>query len=560
VDANGPADLIFSGGGVYTLEPDRPWAEAVAVRGDTIVFVGTDDGSRGFVGPRTRVIDIRGRMLLPGFQDAHVHAPSGGLDRIRCDLSGETTVEGYTERIRAYAASVDDGWVVGAGWSMSLIPGGFPYRETLDDVVPDCPAFIADANNHAAWVNSRALAIAGIDRGTPDPLDGRIARDPLGVPLGVLLEGAMDLVRRHVPPTPYETRLAGLLAAQTYLHSLGITAWQDAIVGAYSTIEDSFDCYLEAARSSALTARVVGALWFRRGVGVDEQLGFLTERRRAATSAGRFRADTVKIMIDGGCENHSASMTEPYLSVDGSPADNVGVSFFEPEELRDAVVTLDRAGFGLHVHAIGDRACRDALDAFSALDPGARADRRHHMAHVHVIDPDDVTRLGSLGIVANMQPLWAAHGPEMDVSTIPFLGEPRASWQYPIRGLVEAGARLAFGSDWPVTSCNPLWGIHVAVNRQLPEALRSHLGVEPAEPLIPEQRIDLATAIRAYTMGSAFVNRVESETGSIRTGKRADLVVLDRNVFEAPAERIGDARVEMTVIDGVPVFESADST
>jgi predicted amidohydrolase YtcJ len=285
---------------------------------------------------------------------------------------------------------------------------------------------------------------------------------------------------------------------------------------------------------------------------VDEQLEFLTERRRAAASAGRFRADTVKIMVDGGCENHSASMTEPYLSVDGSPSDNVGVSFFEPQELRDAIVTLDIEGFDLHVHAIGDRACRDALDAFSALDRGGRTDRRHHMAHVHVIQPGDVARLGSLGIVANMQPLWATHGPEMDVSTIPFLGERRASWQYPIRGLVEAGARLAFGSDWPVVTLDPRMGLHVAVNRLSP-------GAEPEGGWLPEQRLALAAAIDAYTSGAAYASFDDQRKGRLERGMLADIIILNTDIFR-PGSDLSRAAVETTIFDGKVVYTRPEDT
>jgi predicted amidohydrolase YtcJ len=550
------ADLVFTGGGVYTVDAARRWADAVAVRGDTIVAVGTKEHVAPQLGPRTQMIDLEGRMLLPGFQDAHIHAPSGGLDRLRVDLSGVRASDEYRELIQAYAnANPEEEWILGGGWWSGVFPGGAPTRKELDHLVPDRPAFISDSNNHAAWVNSRALQIAGIDAGSPDPVDGRIEREPSGEPLGTLIEGAMDLVRRVIPATSLEMRVAGLLEGQAYLHSLGITAWQDAIVGSYATIEDNFDAYLDAVRRDALSARVVGALWFERGRGL-EQLPLLEDRRDRGR-VDRFRATTVKIMADGGCENHSAAMLEPYLKADGMPSDNVGIEFFDADELREAIVALDAAGFQVHVHVLGDKACRSALDGLEAArNANGPNDHRHHLAHVQIVHPQDLPRLRALGIVANVQPLWAAHGPAMDDLVIPFLGEPRASWQFPFGSLARSGVRLAMGSDWPITSANPLWGIHVAVNRVLPSAASSIAGAHTRQPYLPSERLDLPTAIAAATIGSAYVNHLDDVTGSIEVGKLADLVVLDRNVFEAPPGEIADATALLTLVGGEPVFES----
>ena len=556
MSSSGPADVIFSGGGVYTVDTTRPWARAVAVRQGRIVAIGSDDDVLPLAGAGTRHVDLRGRMLLPGFHDAHIHAPSGGLDRLRLDLSSHQSMDGYQRGIASYAESHPRAdWVLGGGWLMSLVAGGNPTRQELDAVVDDRPAFITDVNNHAGWVNTRALEVAGVDRDTPDPPDGRIVRDERGNPAGTLLEGAMDLVRRHAPPTNAQLRKQGLLNAQAYLHSLGITGWQDAIVGTYSTIEDNFDCYVAASDDATLTARVMGALWFQREGGLD-QLPALLERKDGA--AGRFRADTVKVMVDGSSENHSAAMIEPYLPVDGSPEDNIGIVFFETSELREIFLALDGAGFNLHVHVLGDRACRMTLDAFEALAAfeGPRH-RRHHLAHLQFVQPADLPRIGKLGLIANVQPQWAVHGPVMDVATIPFLGERRASWQYRFASMAKTGAMLAFGSDWPVSSPNPLWGIHVAVNRTPPAGTGAH-GAGSTDPFLPDERIDRRAAIHAYTMGSAYVNHLDGQVGSIEVGKLADLVVLDRNIFEHPSAEIGGAQVLLTMVDGVSVFASRD--
>jgi hypothetical protein len=401
------------------------------------------------------------------------------------------------------------------------------------------------------------LELAGIVATTPDPLDGKILRDRDGEPSGHLLEGAMDLVRRHVPRADEELQERGLLVAQTYLHSLGITAWQDAIVGGYSTVQDSYECYRRLAERGALTARVRGALWFERGKGMS-QLPLLKERS-AGANTDSFRASTVKIMVDGGCENHSAAMLEPYLQVGGSDPDgNRGIMFFEPDELREAIVGLDAEGFQLHVHVLGDRAARSALDAFElARAANGHNGHRHQLAHLEVVHPDDLPRLQSLSLVANVQPLWASHGPPMDELVIPYLGEERASRQFQFASLAALGVQLAFGSDWPVTSANPLWGIHVAVNRTPPEGSPDAITAGGSDPLIPEERLSLAGAIAAYTMGSAYANHLDEVTGSIEPGKLADLVVLDRDLFHLPPEEIGSAQVDATFVGGALVYERA---
>jgi len=551
----GSADLAFIKGVVYTVDTTRRWADSVAIRDGSIVAVGAEEAIAPLVGRRTEVVDLSGRMLIPGFQDAHIHAPSGGLDRLRIDLSEMTSLVAYHGSIRGYADSnPDEVWILGGGYWAGLFPAAAPTRQELDGIVADRPVFINDSNNHEAWVNSLALEIAGIGADHPDPVDGRIVRGSDGTPSGQLLEGAMDLVRRHIPPTSLEFRKRGLLVAQSYLHSVGVTAWQDAIVGEYSTIEDNYDCYLELARSGELTARVVGALWYERGMGLG-QLPRLRERR-AGASVGRFRANTVKIMVDGGSENHTAAMFEPYLNADGTPSANTGIQFFDADELREAFCALDAEGFQLHVHVLGDKACRSALDAFENLRAtNGPNDHRHHLAHLHVVHPDDIPRIGALGLVANVQPFWAAHGPTIDQHLTPFLGEPRASRQFPFASIARTGAPMAFGSDWPVTSADPLMGIHVAVNRRHP-SISSVDGNEYREPFLPHERLDLPTALAAATLGSAYVNHLDHVTGSIEAGKLADLVVLDRNLFEHPLDQIADANVLMTTMAGETVFEA----
>ncbi|HUY61856.1 MAG TPA: amidohydrolase, partial [Candidatus Dormibacteraeota bacterium] len=383
----GPADTVLTGGAVHTVDAARSTAQAVAIRDGAIVAVGTDAEIGSLVGRRTAVIPLGGRALVPGFQDAHVHALSGGLSRLRCDLSGDHTLAGYLERVARYASAHPDlRWITGEGWAMDVFPGGTPAKELLDRIVPDRPVFLGNRDNHGAWVNSRALALAGIGRDTADPSDGRIERREDGEPQGTLQEGAMGLVSRLLPaPTPAELR-AGLLEGQRYLHALGVTAWQDAIVGRYATMPDSYDTYRALAASGELTARVVGALWWERGGGLAQLDGL--RQRRAGAGEGRFRATSVKIMVDGVCENFTAAVCEPYLDAEGRPTDNLGLTFFDPAVLPAEAAALDAAGFQLHFHAIGDRAVRLALDAVErARRANGANDHRPHIAHLGDVGP-----------------------------------------------------------------------------------------------------------------------------------------------------------------------------
>ena len=543
------ADTVFVGGRL--LIDGMPRRGGIAVRDGRIALVGTDDDVRAMAGAATEVVDVTGGLVTPGFQDAHAHPLAAGVDLLHCDLNDCASAQQTMARIATYAATHPDvAWIVGSGWSMAHFAGGTPTHEMLDAVVADRPAILSNSDGHGAWANSRALELAGVDASTPDPPDGRIERDASGAPQGTLHEGAAGLVERLAPaPTPDE-QLAGLLKAQEVMFSHGITAWQDAAVGEGLGQPDSLPVYLAAHQSGALTARVVAALWWDRARGA-EQLSDLVERRAAARDVG-FRATSVKIMQDGVVENFSAGLLDSYLDSHGRPTGNRGLSFVDPIALRAHVTALDAAGFQVHFHAIGDRAVHEALDAVEAAQASnGRTAARHHVAHVQVVARVDVPRFKELRTSATIQPLWAAHEPQMDNLTITFLGADRAALQYPFGDLVAAGAHLAAGSDWPVSSPNPLLGAHVAVNRVLPGAR----GAE-AEPLYPHNRIDLATALRAYTAGSAYVNHLDDKTGRLEVGLLADLVVLDRDPFAGPPEKIASTRVVATYVEGKSVFRA----
>ncbi|WP_329284965.1 amidohydrolase [Streptomyces sp. NBC_00691] len=535
------ADLLFTRGPVFTVDPARTRATSLAVIGDRIAAVGHDEVLE-LVGPGTEVVDLTGKLLLPGFQDAHMHPVFAGVELAECDLTETVGVDDYLALVRAYAdAHPEREWITGGGWSMESFEGGLPTRQLLDSVVPDRPVLLSNRDHHGAWANTRALELAGVTAATPDPADGRIEREPDGTPSGMLQEGATSLVGRLLPASTGAELLAGLLRAQRLLHSLGITGWQDAMLGDLNGRPDPSDAYMTAAGDGSLTARVTGALWWDRARGA-EQIPELVARREKLR-AGRFRASSVKIMQDGVAENFTAAMTSPYLDGCGCATANSGLSFIEPGALRGYVTELDALDFQVHFHALGDRAVREALDAIeSAVAANGHRGNRHHLAHLQVVHPEDLTRFAGLGALANIQPLWAAHEPQMDNLTIPFLGPERAAWQYPFGDLVRAGATLVAGSDWPVSSPDPLAGLHVAVNRRDPEADHDRI-------FYPEQRLDLPTALAAYTAGSAHVNG-HDDAGSLRVGALADLVVLDRDILSAPAEEIAEARVERTYVGG----------
>ncbi len=552
------AELALVGGSVHTMDDARPWAQACAVRAGRIVGIGSEAEIRALCNSSTEVLDLGGGMLVPGFQDAHVHPPMGGVERLRCDLTGGHSRSDYLATIAAYAtANPDLDWIRGGGWSMPAFPNGVPVASDLDDATGGRAIYLPNRDHHSAWVSSKALELAGITAETPDPFDGRIERDASGHPTGALHDGAMFLVERLLPPLTTEDYVEGLLEAQRYLHSLGVTAWQDAWVTSAAG-QNSFDAYLQLAADGRLTARVVAAHWWERGMGA-EQVGGFVALREAAAGLERLRAGTVKIMQDGVCETFTAAMLTPYLDVHGHETGHCGNSFVEPEALKEHVRLLDAEGFQVHIHAIGDRAVREALDAV-AVARGANGDSglRHHIAHLQVVHPDDLDRFVPLGVSANFQPLWACTDDQMVELTLPFLGPERSALQYPIGSLLSRGAHLAFGSDWPVSSPDPLAEMHVAVKRQAPAGARFGSSDRMEEPFLPEERIGLGEALRAFTLGSAFVNNLETEAGSIEVGKLADFTVVDRNLFSLDERDggIADARVTMTLVGGEVVYES----
>jgi predicted amidohydrolase YtcJ len=535
------ADLALTGGKIYTVDGERSWAEAVAIKDGRIVFVGSDEDAQAHIGKDTKLVELEGRLVVPGFQDAHIHPISAGVEANACDLNAYTDVDGYVAAIKKYAdAHPDEPWITGGGWLMSAFgPGALARRELIDAVVSDRPVILWSRDGHTVWVNTKALEVAGITNKTPDPVDGRIDRDPkTGAAVGSLQEGAGSLVATKMPPTSDAQREEGLRYAVKLLNGFGITAVQDASVN-----EDDLKTYRKLDDAGDLSLHVIGSIWWERDQGVEQIENM--KRLRGEFTKGHIDAGTVKIMQDGVMENYTAAMLEPYR-LPGKK--NVrGIPMVEPEKLKEAVTRLDAEGFQVHFHAIGDGAVRQSLDAVAAAR-AANGDQghRHHISHIQLIDNADVPRFKELGVVANYQPLWAYADEYITELTIPFLGPERSSHMYAINSLEKSGATVAFGSDWSVSSPNPFEEMETAITRL------GALG-ETTEPFLPEEAITLAQALDAFTINAAYVNRLEKDTGSIEVGKRADLAVLDRNLFEIAPSELSDTKVLVTLFEGKPV-------
>lgn len=512
---------------------------AVGIAGTTIVAVGELGDVRTAAGEARTEVDLEGRMLTPGFQDAHVHPVMGGLVRLRCDLERAGDAAGAADTIERYAREHPDvPWILGGGWKYSWFEGGNPTAAAIDHLT-DRPVYLVVADGHSAWVNSAALNMAGIDANTLDPDDGHIDRNADGSPRGTLHEGAMDLVERIVPATSAEDRRRALLESQDHLLRLGITAWQDAwVTPAIDAV------YRELAAEGKLRVRVRAALWWDRERGI-EQLDDIVAR--AAETAPNYTPHTVKLMLDGVCENHTAAMLEPYLDGDGNPTSNTGIDFLDPAELSEIVIRIDAEGLQCHFHALGDRAVRHALDAIEqARATNGHRDTRPHLAHLQMIHPDDIPRFHTLGATANLQPLWAVADETMTDLTMPYLGPERSRLQYPFRSLLEAGATLAIGSDWSVSTPDVLQQVAVAVHRNSPAD-----GID--EPFLPAERLGVDAALAAVTQGSAYVNFLDDDSGIIATGRRADLAVISGDPRTQP---IHELTVDMTVLGGEIVHDT----
>jgi predicted amidohydrolase YtcJ len=531
------ATLVIRHARVYTVDSTQPWAQAVAVQGERIVYVGPDSGIERWIGDNTRVIDGKGGMLLPGFIDAHVH-PYSGIDLAECEVSADTSQAQLLEHIRACAVEKPAAaWIRGAGWQLPLFPKANPTAAFFDRAIADRPAFLWAADGHSGWANSRALRLAGITRATKDPPNGRIERDALGNPTGTLRESAADLVSDLLPPYTRADYVDGFRRTFQMANEFGITAMIDA--DADSMMLDAYQAMLQ---DSALTVRITAAQETDGDAG-PAQVARL-ERLRNQFTGPMLDLHSAKIFEDGVIESGTAALLLPYLNRRG----NAGAPNLEAGPLDSLVAALDKAGFQVHVHAIGDRAIRLTLDAFEqARRVNGLRDSRHIIAHLELIDPQDIPRFKALGVIADFQPLWAYQDSYIRDLTEPVLGSARSRWLYPIGSVLKTGATVAGGSDWSVSSMNPLEAIQVGVTRRDPKA-------DSGVAWIPEEVAPLDAMIRAYTINAAHARFADSTTGSITVDKLADLVLLDRDLFAIPSQEIARTKVQATILGGRVVY------
>ncbi len=540
-----PADLVLINGGIYTVDPERRLAEAAAIRDGVFVMVGNNADVETLVGPETRTIDLAGRWALPGFHDAHVHPTMGGYALLGCDLEGTGSVEEIISTVTECAADGDTGWLEGHAFNLSLFGQDGPNKSLLDAIDTERPIILWASDGHNAWANSRALELAGITAETMDPPLGVIERDPDGSPSGTLRETGQELVRAVMPKPSLESNTEALEAGINHLNSFGITSFIDAWVG-----QEDYQAYQAVDRAGKLTARVVTCLTFESGFAKhqgDEFENVLSSRNDYESE--HLNNDCIKLFIDGVLEGETAALLDPYIG----PHANRGELILSPEDLNAAVTRFDGMGLQVHMHAIGDRAVRSGLDAFAAArQVNGVTDNRHHISHLQLINIDDIERFAKLDVTANFQAQWAYPDDWIMELNLPVLGEERVQGMYPIASVERAGGRIAGGSDWNVSSANPLEAIETAVRRQDT--------FQDQGPVLNEnEQVSLATMIDAYTINAAWLMHHENLTGSIEAGKRADIVVLDRDLFNIPATEINQTRVVMTLLDGEVIYMNSET-
>ncbi len=533
-------DRILVNGRVRTLELSLPTAQALAIRKGRITAVGTDDEIRRSAGPETGVIDLEGRLAIPGMIDAHFHYYDWAMGRRQLDLSDARSREEVLDRVAAAASRIDVGtWIIGQGWNEAPWPDRrMPGRDDLDGAAPAHPVALWRCDLHLVAVNSRALELAGIDRSTTDPPEGVIGRDATGRPDGILREHAVNRIKEVILP-PGDEELTDIMAEGIpVLHSLGLTGIQDVKLMDDPNAGRCLRCWQDLRNRGDFDLRCWASL---PGEAIDEAIGL---GLKSGFGDDRLRIGHLKYFADGGMGARTAWMIEPYLDAD------VGMPLLDMEKLRQDIFSADRAGLAVMVHAIGDRANREIIDIFEALARkrgagGGRPNPRlgHRIEHLQMVRPEDVARLARLGVTACMQPTNMV----LDIEMIDTCVGDRGRWTYPFREVIDAGIPTLFSSDAPVCDPNPLAGIHAAVTRQRPDG-------RPASGWHPRHRVGVEAALRAYTADTAAYYGLEGELGTLAPGKRADIAILDRDIFTTDPSEIRKARVEMTLFDGRVVF------
>jgi predicted amidohydrolase YtcJ len=542
-DAKNAADSIVLHGRVYTLDSKQPWAQALAIHADKIVAVGDDATIEKFRGPETKVIDAAGQLVLPGFVDCHIHFMDGALSLGRVNLEGAKDVAEIQQRLRDYAAKhPGKDWLLGRGWDYAMFgAAALPDKKYLDELFPDRPVFLEGYDGHTYWANSKALTLAGITRDTPDPPNGIVVRNPAThEATGALKEAAQGIVAKAAPELTRAERLAALRAGIKWANENGLTRVHSA-GGDFPQLA----LYDELRRQGDLTLRFYIA-YFMDPPEMRPQDVEAIETARKKYRDEWIDTDAVKFMVDGVIESHTAAMIEPY-SDDPSLK---GKLFWDPAKYSSAVADLDKRGLQLFTHAIGELGVRTALDAYQhAEEVNHSSDRRPRIEHIETVTTTDIPRFGKLGVIASMQPLHSY--PDADTLDVwaRNAGPDRASRAWSWKSIADAGGRYAFGSDWPVVTLNPWYGLQTAVTRQTREG-------KPEAGFVPSQRLTVAQAVEGYTLGAAFAGRREKTEGSLEKGKLADLIIVSQNIFEIDPHKLSETKVRTTIVGGKVVYQS----
>jgi len=537
------ADTVVLHGKVYTVNSKQPWAEAVAIRGGKVVAVGGDAEILKLRGGGTKVIDAGGQLLLPGFVDCHIHFLDGSLSLGRVNLEGAKDAADIQQRLREYAGKhPGSDWILGRGWNYAMFGAeALPHKKYLDELFPDRPVFLEGYDGHTYWANSKALALAGITKSTADPENGAIVRDPAtGEATGALKESAQSLVAKVIPKPTRAEKLAALRAGIRWASEHGLTR----VHSAGGDFEE-LDLYDELRRHGELNVRFYIA-YFLDPPELRQQDRETIEATRKKYHDEWLDTNAVKFMVDGVVESHTAAMLEPY----SDDASTKGKLFWDPDKYKSAVAQLDKRGFQLFTHAIGDYGIRTALDAYeNAEEVNHTKDRRPRIEHIEAAAAADVPRFGKLGVIASMQPLHSY--PDADTLDVwaRNIGPERATRAWVWKSIANGGGKLAFGSDWPVVTLNPWEGVQTAVTRQTSEG-------KPESGFVPSQRLTVAEAVTGYTLGAAFAGRRENTEGSIESGKAADLIIVSQNIFEIDAHRIDKTEVLTTIVGGRVVYQA----
>lgn len=533
---------VLKNGLIYTLDKKNPWAEAFAIKGQRFQGVGTNAEIESFIGPDTKVLDLEGRLVLPSFVDAHSH-PTHAVDLLEnISLYNLDSLEKYAHTMRDFITrNPERDFYRGSGWDNTLFSMQGPDKEFLDSLMSQKPVSLVSYDGHSLWVNSETLKKAGITKDTPNPDGGVIEKDPIsGEPNGTLRETAMNLVDKVIPGYSTEEKVNTLLAYQEMSFQCGVTMSHDAMLD-----EDNLTGFKELESRGALQMILRGSILIEPDKPAGQQIEFMLDQR-ASNRHPRFQTNTAKLFVDGVVEGGTAYLLEPYAN----NADYYGELIWEPGELNSICAALDKEQVQIHIHVIGDAAARIALDAleYAQLQNGKR-DARHMITHLQLVTPEDILRFKQLDVIGLPNPYWFKIDDDYHVLAVPYLGEERAKIQYPMRSFLEAGVRMASASDFPVTvPYDPLMGMEIGVTR-------SNLGTAGGDILWPEQRVSLEEMVASFSINGAYSNFLEDQTGSLETGKQADFVVLDQNIFNVPPEEIGRTKVLQTYLEGLLVHD-----